>query len=118
MIDDDFSIKKKKKKKKRNGQKPVNLTLFTFIGGGVATAGLVCICLGVGLRRSPGSSEPALLMLGALLLLVGGALCLIPHIALGGFGPKKLHFLDDRVELRSGKSVLGQIPFSNVATAM
>src|SRR5437016_4150774 len=103
MIDDDFSIKKKKKKKKRIGRKPVNLTLFTSIGGGVATAGLVCIGLGAGVRRRPDSSEPALLMLGALLLLVGGALCLIPHIALGGFGPKKLHFLEDRIEVRAGK---------------
>ena len=68
-------------------------------------AGMVCLGLGSGGRRRPASPEPALLILGLLLLLVGGGLALIPHIALGSFsfGTKKLHFLDDRIELRSGK---------------
>jgi hypothetical protein len=118
MSDDFRSLKKKIKKKARKTRKQAKYRprgQVYAIGGGLVIAGLALARLGVTLN---GSAQSILLTAGIVLLVLGGGVCLLQ--ALPGLWPaaKVLHFTEDSVQLlNSQNKLVGEIPFSNVATA-
>jgi hypothetical protein len=118
MIDEFRSLKKKIKKKARKTRKQARYKprgMGYAIGAGMVVAGLVLARLGVTLN---GSAQSILLTAGIVLLVLGGGICLLQ--ALLGLWPaaKVLRFTEDSVQLlNSQNKLVGEIPFSNVATA-
>jgi hypothetical protein len=104
------------RKKKKRAKQDQSTRLMLIIGGVAAGVGLILLLTGVVLE---GRAQTLLIVFGLLVILVGGFVCLAPLLTTLRGGPKKLYFLEDRIEVRRGKdNVLGRIPFSNVATAL
>ena len=119
MSEIERSIRKKNKKTRSAKRNADSFALLLFLGGGTAAVGIALTAAGA-VMNERGPASAVLFALGGLLILGGGLLSLIALLIRAGvIGQKRLVFRDDAVELVRGKgkgTVLGRLPYSNIAT--